>query len=99
MIKIIDGYGFDQDRNGITLFEIGQRESVIQRTKIKTGEIKDYADVLGYYSTMSAMLESCLKHATRRTAEREQVKTIGEYINIMQRIKNEIIKAAERLPD
>jgi hypothetical protein len=95
MIKIIDGYGFEQDRNGITLFEIGQREAFVQRTKIKTGEIKDYADALGYYGTMSAMLNGLLKHATRKAAEQENVQTIGEYIKIMQNIKSEILDAVK----
>ena len=93
MINIIDGYGFDYDGMNYTLYETGRRECYIQRTKIKTGEVKDYADAIGYYSTIDAMAAACLDKATKKAADSEDVKTIGEYLDVMRRIRNDILTA------
>jgi len=37
LIKIIDGYSYGTDSMNYMLYEVGTREAVIARTKIKTG--------------------------------------------------------------
>lgn len=91
MIKIIDGYGFEQDDLQFTLYAFGTRQkaSCFGRT-VKDGEMVEYKDALGYFSNFSAMLESCLKHATRNAAEKADVDNIGDYIKLMQEIADKI---------
>lgn len=53
MIKIIDGYGFEQDRNGFTLFEVGKRQKgVFGKLNEKSDELIDFKTEIGYYSTI-----------------------------------------------
>lgn len=96
MIKIIDGYGFEQDDLQFTLYAVGTRQktSCFGRTAVD-GEMIEYKDTLGYYSSLSAMLESCLKHATRKATEEAGVDNIGDYIKIMRQIADEIKSFAE----
>lgn len=95
LISIIDGYAFDYDGMTYTLYEVGTREAYIQRTKIKTGETKDYADAIGYYSSVNAMMQSVLDKATKRNAANAGVKSIGDYLEIMKQVKDEIISSIE----
>ena len=96
MIKIIEGYGFEQDDMQFTLYAVGKRQktSCFGRTAAD-GEMIEYKDTIGYYSSMSAMLESCLKHATRKAAEESGVDNIGDYIRIMREISGEIKEFAK----
>lgn len=96
MIKIIDGYGFEQDDMQFTLYAVGKRQktSCFGRT-VADGEMIEYKDIIGYYSSMSAMLESCIKHSTRKTTEEAGVDNIGDYIRIMQEISREIKEFAK----
>lgn len=96
MIKIIEGYGFEQDDMQFTLYAVGTRQkaSCFGRTA-SDGEMIEYKDTLGYFSSFSAMLESCLKHATRKATAEANVDNIGDYIKIMRQIANEIKLFAE----
>ncbi len=96
MIKIIEGYGFEQDRNGFTLFEVGKRQKgVFGKANEKSDELIDFKTELGYYSTIQGVLESCIKHATRKAADSSGVKQIGDYIEIMKQIANEIKQSVD----
>lgn len=96
MIKIIEGYGFEQDDLQFTLYAVGTRQkSSCFGRMVAEGEMVEYKDILGYYSSLSAMLESRLKHATRKATERAGVENIGDYIKIMRGIANEIKTSAE----
>lgn len=96
MTRIIDGFAFEQDRNGFTLFEIGQRQKgVFGNAKEKSGEMVAYQTELGYYGTIQAVLEGCLKHATRKAAESAAVTEIADYIQIMRQIADEIKHAVD----
>ena len=95
LIQIIDGYAFDYDNMNYTLYEVGQREAVIQRTRIKTGEVKEYADPIGFYSDIKGLCNACLNAATKKAAKQANVKTLGDFIMIMEQIKNEIVSAVQ----
>ena len=96
MIKIIEGFYFEQDRNGFTLFEVGKRQKgVFGKVNEKSNETVDYQDTLGYYSTIQGVLEGCLKHATRKAADSDGAKQIGDYIEIMKQIADEIKQSVD----
>lgn len=96
MIKIIDGFYFEQDKNGFTLIEVGQRhKGVFGNVKEKSGEMVDYRTELGYYGTIQCTLEGCLKHATRKAADSAGAKQIGDYIEIMRQIAEEIKQSVD----
>ena len=92
-VKIIDSYAFEHDRFGYTLFEVGKREKGVFGSpdkQQKTGELVDYKETVGYYSNVTSMLEACLKCATQKAAETAKVKSIGDYLEIMRNIADEI---------
>jgi hypothetical protein len=95
LILLTNNYGFRSDRFCYMLYELGQREGIDVKTKQKTGVLKDYCDVIGYYGTIEAMMEACLFHATRKAADAMGVKQIGDYLDVMRKIKDEIKKAIE----
>lgn len=90
MIKIIEGYGFEQDRFCYTLYETGVREKKDFQTRKATGQKVEYADVIGYYGDMNAMLNACLKHATMRAAETKNIENIHGYLFAMKEIQEKI---------
>lgn len=96
MIKIIEGYGFEQDDLQFTLYSVGTRkkQAAFGRS-VQNGEMIEYKDTLGYYSNLSDMLESCLKHATRKAADNAEVDNLGDYIKIMREIADRIKSFAE----
>ena len=96
MIKIIEGFYFEQDRNGFTLFEVGKRQKgVFGKANEKSNETVDYQDTLGYYGTIQGVLEGCLKHATRKAVDSDGAKQIGDYIEIMKQIADEIKQSVD----
>lgn len=94
MIKIIDGYGFEQDDLQFTLYAFGTRQkaSCFGRT-VKDGEMVEYKDTLGYYSSIQSMCEACLKHAVKERADRDQIDSISEYVAAMKEIASDILEA------
>ena len=96
MIKIIDGYGFEQDDMQFTLYAYGTRQkaSCFGRTAAD-GEMIEYKETLGYFSSLSAMCEACLKHAVKVRADLEQVETLRDYIRIMNEISIQIQNATK----
>lgn len=97
MIKIIEGYAFEQDALQFTLYAVGTRQkaSCFGR-KAAEGEMVEFKETLGYFSSLQAMCEACLKHATRKAAENAHVENLGDYIAIMQQIHGEIKTFADR---
>lgn len=94
MIKIIDGYEFEHDGKCFILYEVGTREKgVFGKVDAKSGEMVEYRNALGYYGTLRAMCEACLKFATQKAADAAGVKTLGDYISIMEQIADEIKSA------
>lgn len=95
-VKIIDGYAFEHDTFGYVLFETGTRQKVsCFGREAAEGEMVEYKDTLGYFSSLPAVLESCMKHATRKATENAGVKNLGDYIEIMRQISGEIKSFAE----
>ena len=96
MIKIIEGFYFEQDDMQFILYAAGkrQKQSAFGRT-VADGEMIEYKDTLGYFSSLPAMLESCLKHATRKATDEAEVDNIGDYIKIMQELTDKIKSFAE----
>ena len=97
LIIIIDGYGFTHDRMGYTLCEYGQREACVGLTKVKSGEMREYVDTIGYFSNVKDMMNSLLNYATKRRADKAGVKNIGDFIAIMVQIKDELIQVMDRI--
>jgi len=51
--------------------------------------------LIGYFKDIKSMLLACLDAATKRAAADADVKTIGDYIMIMENIKDEIISSVK----
>ena len=97
LITIIDGYAFAHDRFCYMLYEVGERErGVYGKPHEKTGEMVEYAEIIGYYGTPEMMLRGLLQAATKKAADAANVKQIGDFLAIMENIAQEIKEASER---
>lgn len=97
MIKIIDGYGFDYDRQNYVLIECGERDKIDKKTRKPTGEKGYYEDIIGYFSTIEAMLNRLLDIAAKKSADNARIQNIGDYLAIMAHIADDIKSAIDNV--
>lgn len=90
MVNIIDGYSFDHDGTQYTLYKSGSRNKIDPKTRKPTGDILEYTDTIGYYSSITAMLQTVLKLATHDACSNAEVTQIGDYISFMGEICEKI---------
>lgn len=81
-IPIIDGYYFSIDNLGNnTLYYKEKRERrIFNQEETKTGEYKEYEEILGYYSDLKWVLRAMIKDAMRRKINSYEIKTVQEYL-------------------
>ena len=97
MIAIIPGYGFRKEGLSYVLYRYGTKEKMKFGSKEKTGEIVEYKESLGYFTSLTSLCQHCIKAATEDKATEEDVQTIAEYIAIMKQIGEDVRKALEPL--
>ena len=95
MIKIIDGYSFTFDGSCYTLFNIGQRYKIDRKTRKQTDELCDFTDTIGYFSSMDAMLDKCLKVAANDLAISQNCDNLKDYIDCVKEIFDNISNFTE----
>lgn len=89
MVKITEKFYFDNDGTQYILVQQGTRPGIDRKTKHPTGELVNYTENIGYYSSIGAMLEKCSKLLLADKTKNEEITTISEYISEMKRLKNE----------
>lgn len=89
-IPIVAGYSFSVDGvNNHTLYFTEVREKKLLGGK-GTGEMKEYTDVLGYYSNFEALLNALVKNSVYRKIKDGEIQTVKDYIASIREVSEQI---------
>ncbi len=89
-IKITDNFYFTADSDQYILVECGEREKIDRKTRKPTGEIGRYEDILGYYSSIEALIRGCRKIMIREKVSDGSLDTIDDIVGYMNNINNRL---------
>lgn len=98
-IMIINNFYFTADTDNYILLECGQRKKIDIKTKKPTGEIIDYEDVLGYYSSLKTLIRSCRKIIVRKKIVGNTLTTIDDIPDYMNDINNRLDEILSKVKD
>ena len=90
MVKIIDGWYYEYDGMQYILIHEFERERFEFRSKKKTGEIRCVKDIVGYFSTLSAMVVKLVALLAIEKISSGEITTIEQYIETLKKYKEEI---------
>lgn len=95
MVKINDEYFYtvDSSSRSFTLYRKEMRERVIQRTKIKTGEVSEANVMIGYYNKLDSMVRSCVDDIVARKCNDGTITHISEYFAEYRKAVKELVAA------
>lgn len=91
MIHIIDKYYYEIDDSQYILYECGRREKIDIKTKKGTGEMKEYQDCLGYFTSLESMLNKLIKSWGNDKSRRNNIASISEHIRILSDIRKDVL--------
>lgn len=91
-IPIVAGYAYSVDRcNNHILYYTATREKKELGKKGKgTGVMKEYTEILGYYSSMEMMLKAVIKDSAFRKIESGDIKTVKEHLDSLKEMEERI---------
>ncbi len=92
-IKITDNFYFTADSDQYILVECGEREKIDRKTRKPTGEIIDYIDyedIIGYYSSIEALVRGCRKIMVREKVSDGSLDTINDIVGYMNNINDRL---------
>lgn len=98
-IRITNNFYFTADTDNYVLLECGQRKKIDIKTKKPTGEIVDYEDVLGYYSSLEALIRGCRKIIIREKIADDTLTTINDILDYMNDINNRLDEILSKVED
>lgn len=98
-IKITNNFYFTADTDNYVLLECGQRKKIDIKTKKPTDEIVDYEDVLGYYSSLEALIRGCRKIMVREKIADDTLTTINDILDYMNDINNRLDEILSKVED
>ena len=89
-IKITDNFYFTADSDQYILIECGKRKKIDLKTRKPTGEIIDYEDTIGYYSSIEALVRGCRKIMVREKVSDGSLDIIDGIIGYMNKIDDRL---------
>lgn len=98
-IAITEHYFFTATKKQYMLYHCGEREKVDIKTRTSTGEMKQFAVVIGYYETLAELLKGCKKHMLRNMIANGEVETLDEVINAINDIQERENTLLEKVKD
>lgn len=90
MIPLVEDYYFTADENQYILYRCGKRDKIDIKTKRPTGEIIDFADTVGFYTTLSSMLKSCVVACNRRKVQNGEIGSLKDCVEQMNNMYERI---------
>lgn len=90
MVKITDNYFYEADGTQYTLIHKGTRPKGKFGSKESDGEMIEFTETIGYYTTIGAMLTSCAKRITAQKVANGEITTISEHISALKQLKNQL---------
>ena len=97
MINIYGNYYMDADSNEYIVYFCGKREKMKLGSKIPTGEIKEYKDLVGYYRTLTAAIKGCITHALRNKVSKDEISTLSDCLDFISNAEEKILDATKGL--
>ena len=98
-IKITDNFYFTADSDQYILVECGEREKIDRKTRKPTGEIGQYEDIIGYYSSIEALIRGCRKIMVREKVSEGSLTTIDDIIDYMNNINDRLDNILSKVED
>lgn len=80
-INLIDNYYFTADEKQYILVERGNKLKLSFGTKEPTGETTNYTTICGYYSSITSMIEACIKTVNLKSIRNGKISTLTECIS------------------
>ena len=90
MIPLVEDYYFSADENQYILYRCGKRNKIDIKTKKSTGEIIDFTDTVGFYTTIFSMLKGCVRECNRRKIQNGEISSMKDCIENMDNMYEKI---------
>lgn len=94
-IIITDGWSFTADENQYILIHTFMREKQDFKTRKGTGEMVEKREEVGYFKTVTGMLQRLAEILVREKISEGQIKTIREYITELKKINKMLYDACK----
>lgn len=94
-ITITDGWSFTADENQYVLMHTYMREKQDFKTRKGTGEMVERREEVGYFKTVTGMLQRLAEILVREKISEGQIKTIREYITELKKINKMLYDACK----
>lgn len=98
-IKITGKYYFAADSDQYVLLECGERDKINIKTKKPTGEIAKYEDILGYYSSLDALIRGCRRIIIREKVKDGSLASVDAILDYMNTINNKLDNILSKVED
>ncbi len=98
-IKITDNFYFTADSDQYILVECSEREKIDRKTRKPTGEIGQYEDILGYYSSIEVLIRGCRKIMVREKVSDGSLDTIDDIVGYMNNINDRLDNILSKVED
>jgi hypothetical protein len=91
-VRITDHYYYTVDGLGnIIPYWIGVKEKMeLGKNGKGTGEFREVCEGLGFYSSLEATANACMRDAGYRKIDAGEIQTIKQHIDELRRVKDEI---------
>ena len=89
-IPLIKDYYFSADDNQYILYQKNTRNKIEFATKKLLDEIIESMDVIGYYTSLSGLMQSCVINLNRSSIADGDIKTLKECIEQMNSVYDEL---------
>lgn len=80
MIPLVEDYYFSADENQYILYRCGKRNKIDIKTKKSTGEVIDFTETVGFYTTIFSMLKGCVRECNRRKIQNGEISNLKDCI-------------------
>ena len=80
MIPLVEDYYFSADENQYILYRCGKRDKIDIKTKKSTGEVIDFTETVGFYTTIFSMLKGCVRECNRRKIKNGEISNFKDCI-------------------
>ena len=90
MIPLVEDYYFSADENQYILYRCGKRDKIDIKTKKSTGEIIDFTEAVGFYTTLSAMLKGCVRECNMRKIQNGEINSLKDCVDYMESVYEKI---------
>lgn len=72
-------------------------EKIDRKTRKPTGEIIDYEDTIGYYSSIETLIRGCRKIMVREKVSEGSLTTIDDIVDCMNNINDKLDKILSKI--